>query len=41
MAKSPTVRELKARCKAAGLKGYSKLRKAQLMEKLALEAPRI
>ena len=38
MAKSPTVRELKAQCKAAGLKRYSKLKKAELMALLALGA---
>ncbi len=38
MAKAPTVRQLRAECKARGLKRYSKLRKAQLMELLALNA---
>ena len=38
MAKSPTVRELKAQCKAAGFKRYSRLKKAELMALLALGA---
>ena len=30
-----TVKELRAQCKAAGIKGYSKLKKAELIERLA------
>jgi len=36
--KSPTVVELKARCKALGIKKYSKLKKAELIELLATHA---
>ena len=38
MAKSPTVKELRAECKARGLKRYSKMKKAELMALLALGA---
>src|SRR3990167_10939829 len=30
-----TVKELRSQCKAAGIKGYSKLKKAELIERLA------
>lgn len=36
--KSPTVVELKAKCKALGIKKYSKLKKAELIELLATHA---
>lgn len=37
-AKAPTVKELKAKAKAAGLRGYSRMTKAQLLALLALLA---
>jgi hypothetical protein len=39
MAKSPTVRQLRAECKARGLKRYSKLKKADLLALLAQQQP--
>jgi hypothetical protein len=39
MAKAITVRQLRAECKARRLKGYSKLRRKELLELLARLAP--
>jgi hypothetical protein len=39
MTKAPTVKELRAECKSRGIKRYSKLKKAELLELLFRLAP--